>query len=174
MKTINWIGACYVVWIFCSLTLWINFSQFQGALISPTSFHRVEGKIISVQIDEYRRRKWRPFNSGKAYSPEIKYQYKVGGIIYHSTRIDFDLPRSYSEKKWAQEHIGKYQFVKKVIVFYWPNQPSFSVLEPHKKGRTKVVLYIVVSLWIASLLIVVAHHFKQVKKWIKSGRAAIF
>src|SRR5262245_54015209 len=47
------------------------------------------------------------------------------------------------EQEFAQKYISKYSVGKKVVVYYDPHDPSFSVLEPEEKGDAVVKLFFV-------------------------------
>ncbi len=68
-------------------------------------------------------------------TPVVRYEYEVGGIKYSSRTVAFGLTRAPSE------YIKKYRVGFNVPVYYNPDKPKVSVLEP---GRANVIVYLTI------------------------------
>jgi hypothetical protein len=68
-----------------------------------------------------------------AFSPRIVYEYHINGETFQSKQLFLgeNFPLAFS---MADEFVEKFPKGKKVIVFYDPERPGFSILE---RGRTK-------------------------------------
>ncbi|WP_113880736.1 MULTISPECIES: DUF3592 domain-containing protein [Marinobacter] len=75
----------------------------------------------------------------------IKYRYKVSGKNYTSTRINFSLNESAGNKAHAEELLNNYRNGRVVKVYYNPNNPEQSVIEP---GNNNLHLFITMTLGI--------------------------
>ena len=61
-------------------------------------------------------------------TPNVKYEYEVGRIKYSSNRIAYGYTRE------ASEYIEKYRVGLNVPVYYNPDKPKMSVLEPARSN----------------------------------------
>jgi hypothetical protein len=69
----------------------------------------------------------------RGYAPKVLYDYQVGGISYSGSRVLFASYRPlnrYWNQADAQSIVDRYPQGKQVKVFYAPNNPHNSVLEP--------------------------------------------
>jgi hypothetical protein len=121
--------------------------------LASTDWPSVDGKIIESGVEEERTRhsgsakKDAPLNQ-KTYRPKIAYSYKVDEQEYTGSRIGYGdhgfigkskkitingvtYRNSNFEAKAAAQKIAKhYHTVKKISVFYMPDNPGESLLEP--------------------------------------------
>ncbi len=70
--------------------------------------------------------------AGEAYVPAtftVRYEYEVGGIKYSSKRIAYGFTRE----------IKKYRIGLKVPVYYNPDKPKTSVLEPGRSNKGMIL-----------------------------------
>ena len=68
------------------------------------------------------------------YSPLVRYKYSVSNRAFTGERICFGLDGMFAGYKFAQRYTQRYPVGSPVAVYYDPEQPSQSVLEP---GITK-------------------------------------
>lgn len=124
-------------------SLWMilsNWHDFKGALlINHSSLAVVDGGVISSSITTS---KWK---NKTYYHYSIKYVYQVSGNTYYSDEVTFN--DNYSLKpEFAQGYVAKYPVGKKVIVYYDPLSPGFSVLEPQESGHVAIkLLFLIVT-----------------------------
>lgn len=172
IKTLNLAGIGWVLLLFSSLGLWINAEVFQNSLRPTQSFQRTLGKIRVSRLDSYRRRK-RGLGWGQetAYSPEIRYRYRVGTRTYEGKRIDFDVPASQTDPTEAQNQVDKYPAGQTVAVFYAREEPSFAVLQLDQRKRTQTMLCVTASMWLLGLLLVLRDVLHTVRRRIARSAA---
>ena len=120
---------------------------------ASTDWPSVDGKIIESRVEEKKVKrtssssKKTPLNQ-KRYQPKVDYTYSVNDKSFKGTRISYSdhgyLGKSKSvtvmgvtryssnanAKASAQKIAKKYHKGKKVTVFYMPNNPGESLLEP--------------------------------------------
>lgn len=92
---------------------------------------------------------------GDSYRPEVAYQYTVGNRQHESYTIKFG-ENSYSSRGRAEDIAATYAVGRQVTVYYDPEQPGRSVLEPGVTGGSYIVLgvglfFVVLTLIIGSL-----------------------
>ncbi len=154
-------GLAFSLWLILT-----NWNDIKGSYFSDlATFRSAEGKIVSSSIyTSTRKRK-------TYYHYSIEYEYVVNGKNYRSDEITFN--NNYSlDQEFAQTYISKYPVEKKVTVHYDPHDPSFSVLEPEKKGSSALDLFF---LAISALVFVLSSAYLLIKKVIfhkKSSHSA--
>ena len=105
--------------------------------INPDTYHQTEGTILSSNI-----------GGGGVWGSwrfDITYEYMIGEQKFISNRVNFGY-QAMSDRSYAQGYVDKYFVGKKVIVFYDPNDPSISVLEPQVRWYTPFSFYIMLLL----------------------------
>lgn len=65
-----------------------------------------------------------------SYSPELRYEYEVGGDTYVSSRIAVGSGPSFNSRSGAREWLEDYPTDSEVTVHYNPDSPDRSVLQP--------------------------------------------
>ncbi|MBI9019329.1 MAG: DUF3592 domain-containing protein [Phycisphaerae bacterium] len=83
----------------------------------------VEGVILSSEMVSHSD------DDGNTYSGDIAFDYTVDNILYSSGRVRFGEINT-SNPAVVKEIISKYPVSKKVTVYYMPDDPFESVLEP--------------------------------------------
>ena len=63
-----------------------------------------------------------------SFVPVVRYEYRVEGRAYTSSRINFSVVQGISED-WARGITGRYPVGQEVVVYYDPQKPSDAVLE---------------------------------------------
>jgi hypothetical protein len=66
---------------------------------------------------------------GVSWTPKVEYEYEVGGTTHHSEKIRF-LMRTFYDQDSAADVEAPYAAARSVSVFYDPQDPDRSVLEP--------------------------------------------
>jgi len=78
-------------------------------------------------------------DGGVSYSPEVTYEYTASNQHYESYTIKFG-ENSYSSRRKAEGITSGYPVGKEVTVYYDPQDPGRSVLEPGVSGGSYIVL----------------------------------
>ena len=103
---------------------------------------QVKGKILKSELMV-----WPPSYEvvaySGAYSLDFAYEYEVGGVRYESKRVSFDFGKStgYAKLEDLLMLEGRYPPKAEILVYYDPDKPAFSVLEPLEPGVALRDLY---------------------------------
>jgi len=89
------------------------------------------------------------------YSAEVVYQYEVNGQKLDSDNVFFGGDYSSSSRSDASGTVNRYPVGKEVEVFYDPDEPSNSVLEPGAKWMSYMVYGIGMVFLVVGLLVVI-------------------
>lgn len=115
---------------FSVLMLATNWRDVKGLFVDINSWKASPGIITQSYL--------RPGRNSKSVSTlvaEVRYTYDVGGQRYNGDRICFnDTSSNQFTKGVAESYVHKYPVGKLVNVYYMPQEPDFSVLEPYNKG----------------------------------------
>lgn len=114
------------------LTVW-GWSILQNARTSMT-WPTAEGVITESEVT-----KSEDAEGGDSYKPEIAYQYTVENQRHESYTIKYG-ENSYGSRGRAQTVADTYPVGRQVIVYYDPEQPGRSVLEPGVSSGSYIVL----------------------------------
>ena len=92
----------------------------------------------------------------EGFYPLIGYDYYVGGVKFHGTRISFNNVPVAVLEAW-QPVVDKYPVGKNVAVYYDPKEPGFAVLHPGLFGEMHIlyVMCIVLLILFGSLFLLV-------------------
>ncbi len=93
--------------------------------LESNNWQSVEGAIISSQFISGRTSENKPF-----YSAEILYEYYIDNVKYLSNSITSGGQSSSNNPNYAQKIVRKYSEGDKINVYYNPQNPEQSVLEP--------------------------------------------
>ncbi len=113
--------------------------------LGSSAWPTTSGHIISSNVEQFQE-------SGDTYfDPRVEYEYAVDERTFRSERIRFGgfvpaLPGSTTE---ANEVILRYPSGASVQVYFYPSDPSLSVLEP---GAGKIRIVIILAIWILMLV----------------------
>jgi Protein of unknown function (DUF3592) len=133
-----WAGIAVLA--FALLSVYLNWSDIRGIYFSdPADFSLIEGKIVSSSTYEYK-----PRRGSLNYYYSIEYEFIVNEKRYRSGKITFYEHFS-TNPEFAQSYVSKYPVGKQVTVYYDPNDPSFSVLEPEVKGGAEFELALLIT-----------------------------
>lgn len=110
------------------------------------SWPQIEGQITSSQVST--------MGKTKSLSVDIQYEYAVGNRIYSNNVIQFG-PKSPVSRREAAIYLGKFSRLRFVPVYYKPDNPRLSCLEPGKLSRDSpwLVFVCVVAILYGSLQI---------------------
>jgi hypothetical protein len=128
VRGLSWAAGLFVV---AFVIIWLSFyspaaSRFFDACNSPQWPH-IRGRIIeSTVIGEYRGRK----PTRATYQPNVVVRYTLDSRHYNCCRIKFDADPSYWHESQARSVIDRYPLHGEVDVYYKPDDPRQSVLEP--------------------------------------------
>jgi hypothetical protein len=108
--------------ILFALVFWASLPYIRGNFFPP-KYAVVKGQVIK----SYASKPWkRSINSAEPY---IEYIYSVRGVNYRGTQIGFAHEEPWTKQK-VKSLLKKYPVNSRVKVFYDPENPSFSALEP--------------------------------------------
>ncbi len=102
-----------------------------------TDWPAVEGKVISSEVERNQKR-----SNGKSsttYHAEVLYDYVVEGTTYSGNKVVFGQGGS-SNPASARSIVNRYPRAKIVSVFYNPDTPDVSVLEPGATWQSYIML----------------------------------
>jgi len=123
------------------LTYW-GWNILQNARASaswPTADGTITKSEVSLSTDA---------DGGETYSPEINYSYNINNTNFINNTIKFG-ENSYGNRRKAEVIAGDYPIGKNVTVYYDPEKPERSVLEPGLSAGS----YIVIGIGIFFILI---------------------
>lgn len=123
------------------LTIW-GWTILQNARASaswPTADGLITDSRVSRSTDS---------DGGDSYSPEITYSYAVNNLGYVNNTIKFG-ENSYGSRSKAEKIAAGYPIGRNVTVYYDPEKPDRSVLEPGVTAGS----YIVISIGVFFILI---------------------
>ena len=108
-----------------TVAVWLTLSIGNAFYMSLVSLRwpKVPVRVISSQVNAGSS------NVGNWSSPDVVYEYRIGGEVYHSANIRYLLPPFY-EKEQAQNVLSAYPAETQVLAAYDPQNPARSVLEP--------------------------------------------
>jgi len=113
------------------ILLGVGVHNIRGAEESK-SWPTVEGEITTAEVLDKRK----PGERHSTYKARIEYQYSVEGVAHSGDRVSFAGDVSSSNRGAASELTARYREGSKVAIYYDPEDPSDSVLEP---GMTAMV-----------------------------------
>ncbi len=76
------------------------------------------------------------------YSADIRYEFTVEGEVYEGDKVSFGSGFSSSNTSMAKKSLKKYPRLKSVDVYYDPEFPGSSVLEPGGNMWTVIIKYL--------------------------------
>jgi len=90
---------------------------------------------------------------GDSYQPQVTYKYSANNSTYENNTIKFG-ENSYSSRRKADEIAANYPIGKSVAVYYDPEKPDRSVLEPGVSAGSYIVIGIGVFFILITLITV--------------------
>jgi hypothetical protein len=97
-----------------------------------------------------------------SYSPEVTYRYLALDSSYQNRTIKFG-ENSYGNRRKAQDIAARYPVGKSVTVYFDPESPARSVLEPGVSGGSYLVLGIGLFFMVLALVLTPISLFKRSK-----------
>ena len=101
------------------------------------SWQKVEGEIVRSEISGIRHAPQGPKSHESVmlrYLPKIEYEYSVHLVSYKSKQLYWVQNLSKGTLEKADKFISQFPLGKKVFVYYNPDKPQESVLDPYKSG----------------------------------------
>lgn len=143
-------GVCFAIFMLFAGSLLMNYwawDDIRGSyFLEDDSLGVTLGTIMSSTI-----------TTGSYKNPmlgyEIKYKFSIRNKTYISNKITFKNVGTI-DPSFARFYVNKYPVGKSVTVYYDPNNPFFSVLEPKEKGNYIGIIvtpFIFAGLFILSL-----------------------
>lgn len=130
------------------LFLVIHSQRSKSKALQSQSWPEIKGLITESRIKE----KSDP-EMGTSYTPIVRYNYQVEGVMYEGKRIAFGSGMEFNIWQKAAEYLKPYPVDTEVSVFYNPDNPSDSVLIQVAQ-RTTVGLVIGIILLAITLCLV--------------------
>jgi hypothetical protein len=125
------------VWIYIGLTLaaivWLSWRY--SLAVESTKWPSVRGKVLRAWAE-------RTDNEYSYYSPRVKYEYKVDGVLHSSQTIWIAGDRSMLRRR-AERIAAGYRPGDPVDVWYDPAKPDRAALKPGGAGPLLAVLVVV-------------------------------
>lgn len=135
------------------LTFW-GWNILQNARASaewPTADGKVTKSEVSYSTDA---------DGGDSYSPEVTYTYTVNNTSYSNNTIKFG-ENAYSSRNKAEGIASSYPVGKNVTVYYDPEKPERSVLEPGVSAGSYIVIGIGVFFILITLILIPISFFAR-------------
>jgi hypothetical protein len=149
------LGSIFSMGIFLligvGLTIW-GWTILQNARASA-SWPTADGVVMRSEVTRST-----DSEGGDSYSPEVTYSYNVNNTNFVNDMIKFG-ENSYSSRRKADEIAGNYPVGKNVTVYYDPEKPERSVLEPGVSAGSFIVIGIGVFFILITLVIVPITYF---------------
>jgi len=120
----------------------------------------VQGEVISSEMEV--RKETDDDGTSVTYSAEVLFEYEVAGTVYSANRVSFGQYSS-GAPGLARKILNKYPAGTVVKVYYNPDDPEISVLEPGTTFSTYLVLIggLVFVFFGGLFLFVVNKHWSQ-------------
>lgn len=122
----------WVTVLFASLFIWIGIDQVQKATASE-EWPSVQGTVRSSGVREETSSSGSRRSSSTTYHASVVYDYQVGGQAYQGERISYG-EYGTGDSGRAQKIAAGYPEGAEVRVYYQPDDPQESVLEPGTGG----------------------------------------
>lgn len=90
----------------------------------------VEGTVVASSVQSKSGNK-----GGTTYHAEVLYEYRVDGELYSSSTVAFGAYGS-SNPAPARKTVNRYPRKSKVVVYYAPEDPTLSTLEPGVSAKS--------------------------------------
>jgi hypothetical protein len=149
----NWLGSCLSALLAMGIFLVIGaglaywgWNILQDARAS-SSWPTAEGLVTNSEVSHSS-----DAEGGDTYSPEVTYTYTVRDSLYENNTIKFG-ENAYDSRRTADRIAASYPSGKTVTVYYDPENPDRSVLEPGVSAGSYIVLGIGVLFILISLII---------------------
>ncbi|MCW8935133.1 MAG: DUF3592 domain-containing protein [Gammaproteobacteria bacterium] len=144
-----------IVFIIIISTLWMFFNT--------RDWKETTGQMNHIELQTVHNDVISPMSTNKSFSEhkiDMEYSYVVDGKAYTGTQFYPLIPNVFSDKKHADELMGKYQPNKKISVFYNPKSPANSCLITSSNiTPLKYTLMIAIFLFIATVLVLGIKYF---------------
>lgn len=107
------------------LSVRFQWREMRGSLfLDPSQLASTEGRIVESRLDFVDLRR-----GTDSWHYVIIYEFTVGDYLFRSDGVTFG-PTGDADPVFANDYIAKYPVGRAVTVFYDPENPTFSVLEP--------------------------------------------
>lgn len=159
----SWLGGClssiFSMGIFLligvGLTFW-GWTILQNARASA-SWPTADGKVTKSEVTRST-----DAEGSDSYSPEVTYTYSVNNTGFSNDTIKFG-ENSYGSRNKANGIAAGYPIGKSVTVYYDPEKPERSVLEPGVSAGSYIVIGIGVFFILLTLIIASISFFVRAK-----------
>jgi hypothetical protein len=160
-KNIFWIGIALASLLYFLISLYSlqrNWYEIQWTYFGDeNSFSKTEGTIQQSDIGEgqegTKHIRW-------YYFPKITYFFVADHVQYESHTISFAEVR-FAHYENAKSYLSSYPTGGKVQVFYDPDNPGISVLDPKGKESFIITFLGILSLPVFSIVFIIRRYFKS-------------
>ena len=134
----------WIVGVLLSIIMPISIRRGKESKEWPTS----EGTVISTEVEE--RHEYNEDGESVYYYPRVHYDYRVGDHVYHGFK--YKLMNVSMSKRKAHEFISNFMPGDTLTVYYDPEKPTESVMQPGAQQYLYVFLAIGIGLIALSLV----------------------
>ncbi len=156
-KTLHPMVALLVVAVFAGVFLTIGWVFYNTGLENVAlgeeslEWPHVEGKVISSRVNVSKG----TGTKQDSYTPMVTYTFTVNGSAYEGDQVAFG---ALYDGRTAGQTVSRYQKGKTVKVFYDPEDPNVSVLEPGAEQASNLyhafgLIFLIFGSLVAALLI---------------------
>jgi uncharacterized integral membrane protein len=151
-----WIGIASILFFTISIILiYNNWYEIKLNYFGDiNSFPKIEGTIQDAGIAISNRKTY------IYYYPCVTYSYNVNNVKYKSERISFEGVR-FNENGLAESYMRRFPIGGKVQVYYDPEDPRISVLDPNGRNYYVIEFIGVLSFLLLIVVFIVRRYFRS-------------
>ena len=157
-RNIFWIGIGIVSILFFTVSIILIYNNWYEIKLNYfgdiNSFPKIEGTIQDAGIALSNR------NSVIYYYPHVIYSYNVNNVKYKSERISFEGVR-FNGNGLAESYMRRFPIGGKVQVYYDPENPRISVLDPNGRNYYIIEFIGVLSFLFFIIVFIVRRYFRS-------------
>jgi hypothetical protein len=142
--------------VFCGLALLVFGGRDLMRAWASASWPHSQGVVLSSFRSPYN-----DGGTGKKYTPAIAYSYSAGNKSYVGTRVFYGNAQGLSDSRSA-EIVNRYPVRSPVSVYYKPEEPGESVLEPGSNPQLRKLLALGTTLFSGGIFLLVF-----VRRWLE-------
>ncbi len=143
--------SCWGLVVLVNARASANWTAVSGVIVSSGLEHDVDAEM------------------GESWEPKVTYEYPAGGRQQVGTTLKFG-DNSYDDQQEAQEILDRYPVGQGVQVYYDPDAPGRSVLEPGASARSYFVLVTGLGFILLVLVLGPVMFYFELRKWRQKGK----
>jgi hypothetical protein len=157
-RNIFWIGIGIASILFFAISIILIYNNWYEIKLNYfgdiNSFLKIEGTIQDAGIALSNRK------TSIYYYPCVTYSYNVNNVQYKSERISFEGVR-FNENGLAKSYMRRFPIGGKVQVYYDPENPRISVLDPNGRNYYVIEFIGVLSFLLFIVVFIVRRYFRS-------------